>query len=64
MEKRRVVVTGIGAITPLGNDVETTWKNAIDGISGIGPLTRVNADEFPAKVAGEVKDFDPETLYG
>ena len=62
MEKRRVVVTGVGAITPLGNDVETTWNNIVSGVSGIGPLTRVNADDFPAKVAAEVKDFDP-TVY-
>ena len=62
MEKRRVVVTGVGAVTPLGNDVETTWKNIIEGKSGIGPLTRVNADEYPAKVAAEVKDFDPEAF--
>jgi 3-oxoacyl-[acyl-carrier-protein] synthase II len=59
MEKHRVVVTGLGAVTPLGNDVATTWKNIIAGESGIGPLTRVNADDFPAKVAAEVKDFDP-----
>lgn len=59
MEKRRVVVTGVGAVTPLGLDAETTWDNAIKGVSGIGPLTRVNADEFPAKVAAEVNDFDP-----
>jgi 3-oxoacyl-[acyl-carrier-protein] synthase II len=62
MEKRRVVVTGVGAITPLGNDAKTTWNNAINAVSGIGPLTRVNADDFPAKVAAEVKDFDP-TLF-
>ncbi len=62
MEKRRVVVTGLGAVTPLGNDVETTWNNIVAGVSGIGPLTRVNADDFPAKVAAEVKDFDP-SLY-
>lgn len=60
MEKRRVVVTGLGAITPLGNDVDTLWNNVINGVSGIGPLTRVNADQFPAKVAAEVKDFNPE----
>ncbi|WP_338472157.1 beta-ketoacyl-ACP synthase II [Niallia sp. XMNu-256] len=59
MEKRRVVVTGIGAVTPLGKDTETTWNNLVAGVSGIGPLTRVNADDFPAKVAAEVKDFDP-----
>jgi 3-oxoacyl-[acyl-carrier-protein] synthase II len=62
MEKRRVVVTGLGAVTPLGNDVETTWGNIKNGKSGIGPLTRVNVEEFPVKVAGEVNDFDP-TLY-
>jgi 3-oxoacyl-[acyl-carrier-protein] synthase II len=60
MEKRRVVVTGVGAVTPLGNDIETTWKNILEGKSGIGPLTRVNADEYPSKVAAELKDFDPE----
>jgi 3-oxoacyl-[acyl-carrier-protein] synthase II len=60
MTKRRVVVTGIGALTPLGNDAHTTWENIIAGKSGIGPLTRLNADEFPAKVAGELKDFDIE----
>ncbi|EST12917.1 beta-ketoacyl-ACP synthase II [Sporolactobacillus laevolacticus] len=60
--KRRVVVTGLGAVTPLGNDVATTWTNAIAGKSGIGIVTRVNPDDFRAKVAGEVKDFDPQ-LY-
>lgn len=62
MEKRRVVVTGVGAVTPLGLDVETTWKNIIDGKSGIGPLTRVNADEYPAKVAAQINDFNPEVF--
>ncbi|MDR4945916.1 beta-ketoacyl-ACP synthase II [Neobacillus cucumis] len=62
MEKRRVVVTGVGAVTPLGNDVETTWKGIIEGKSGVGPMTRVNADEYPAKVAAEVKDFNPEAF--
>lgn len=56
--KRRVVVTGVGAVTPLGNDVNTTWKGILQGQSGIGPLTRVNPDDYPAKVAGEVKDFN------
>ena len=60
MDKKRVVVTGIGAVTPLGNDAETTWKNILAGVSGVGPLTRVNADEYPAKVAAEVKDFNIE----
>ncbi len=60
MEKRRVVITGVGAVTPVGNDAETTWKNIIAGVSGIGPVTRVNADEYPAKVAAELKDFNIE----
>lgn len=62
MEKRRVVITGIGAVTPIGNDAETTWGNLIKGVSGIGPLTRVNADEYPAKVAAELKEFNPEAF--
>ncbi|MEW8970267.1 beta-ketoacyl-ACP synthase II [Mesobacillus jeotgali] len=62
MEKRRVVVTGIGAVTPLGNDAGTTWNNIIEGVSGIGPITRLNADEFPAKVAAEVKEFNVENF--
>ena len=57
---KRVVVTGIGAVTPLGNDAITTWENIVAGVSGIGPLTRINADEYPAKVAAEVKEFNPE----
>lgn len=59
MEKRRVVVTGIGAVTPLGNDANTTWENIINSQSGIDYITKVDKDQFPAKVAGEIKDFDP-----
>ncbi|GAE35433.1 beta-ketoacyl-ACP synthase II [Halalkalibacter akibai] len=62
MEKRRVVITGMGAVTPLGLDVATTWQNAIEGKSGVGPLTRVAAEEFPMKVAAEIRDFDPGTF--
>lgn len=62
MEKRRVVVTGIGAVTPLGNDAGTTWNNILEGVSGIGPVTRLNADDFPAKVAAEVKEFNVENF--
>ncbi|MED4729626.1 beta-ketoacyl-ACP synthase II [Aneurinibacillus migulanus] len=59
MNKQRVVITGIGMITPLGNDVKTTWNGIVGGRSGIGPLTRRDAEKFPVKVAGEAKDFDP-----
>lgn len=58
--KRRVVVTGIGAVTPLGNTAEETWSAIKEGKSGIGPLTRVDSEKFPAKVAAEIKDFDIE----
>ncbi|KZE49533.1 beta-ketoacyl-ACP synthase II [Rossellomorea marisflavi] len=60
MDMKRVVVTGLGTVNPLGNDVDTTWANALAGKSGIGPLTRLNADEYPAKVAAELKDFNIE----
>lgn len=60
MTKRRVVVTGVGAVTPLGNNVESTWKNILNGVSGIATLTRLNPDDFPAKVVGELKDFNVE----
>lgn len=58
MTKRRVVITGVGAISPLGNDAETLWKNIQNGESGIGMITKVNKDDFPVHVAAEVKDFD------
>ncbi len=58
MELKRVVVTGLGAITPLGNDVETTWNNAVNGVSGAGPITHFNAELFKTQFACEVKDFD------
>lgn len=58
MEKRRVVVTGIGAVTPLGNDAKTLWENIVANQSGIDFITRVNKDDFPVHVAAEVKDFD------
>lgn len=57
--KRRVVVTGMGAITPLGNNLETTWEALKAGKSGVGPLTRLDKDEFPSQVAGEIRDFNP-----
>ncbi|GIN89924.1 3-oxoacyl-[acyl-carrier-protein] synthase 2 [Siminovitchia terrae] len=59
---RRVVVTGLGTVSPVGNDVETSWKNILAGKSGIGPLTRLNPEEFSAKVAAEVKDFEIENI--
>jgi len=60
MTKRRVVVTGIGMLTPLGNDVDTTWSNILAGKSGITDITRFDATAFSTRFAGEVKDFNPE----
>ncbi|WP_010093619.1 beta-ketoacyl-ACP synthase II [Ornithinibacillus scapharcae] len=62
MSERRVVVTGVGAITPVGNDVNTMWESLLASKSGIDFVTQVNKEDFPAKVAAEVKDFDP-SLY-
>ncbi|HOO94915.1 MAG TPA: beta-ketoacyl-ACP synthase II [Proteiniphilum sp.] len=59
MELKRVVVTGLGAITPLGNDVQTTWENALAGKSGAGPITHFDASLFKTQFACEVKDFNP-----
>lgn len=56
---KRVVITGVGAITPLGNDVQTFWQNLIKGESGAGPITKFNTEHFKTKFACEVKDFDP-----
>jgi 3-oxoacyl-[acyl-carrier-protein] synthase II len=57
--RRRVVVTGVGMVTPLGNDAETTWQNLVAGQSGAGPITRFDASDFPVRFACELKDFDP-----
>ncbi|HLS06595.1 MAG TPA: beta-ketoacyl-ACP synthase II [Bacillota bacterium] len=58
MTERRVVITGLGAISPVGNDVETMWENIIAGKSGIDYISRVDREQFPVHVAAEVKDFD------
>jgi len=55
---RRVVVTGLGAVSPLGNDVATTWDGIVNGRSGIGPITNFDATNFTTRIAGEVRDFD------
>lgn len=57
--KRRVVVTGLGALTPLGNSVDASWEGVIAGKSGIGPITKFDCSAYKTKIAGEVKNFDP-----
>ena len=56
---RRVVITGTGVITPVGNDVQTYWKNLLDAVCGIDVITSIPTDDLPVKIAGEVKDFNP-----
>lgn len=62
MELKRVVVTGLGSVTPIGLDVPTTWNNAINGVSGAGPITHFDASKFKTQFACEVKAFDPSTI--
>lgn len=61
--ERRVVVTGMGVITPVGNDVETFWKNLVNGVNGIERVTEFPTDDLPSKVGGTVKNFNPDD-YG
>ena len=64
MSKRRVVVTGLGTINPLGNNVSDTWNNLINGISGIDYISSFETDELPVTFAGEVKNFDANEYMG
>jgi 3-oxoacyl-[acyl-carrier-protein] synthase II len=57
---RRVAVTGLGVVTPIGHDVETVWSSLVEGVSGVGPITRFDTTEYPTKIAAEVRGFEPE----
>ena len=59
MDKRRVVITGVGAVTPVGNTAEEFWQALMEGRSGIGPITRFDTTGFDTRIAGELKGFDP-----
>jgi len=58
MSKRRVVITGLGIVSPVGNDIKSAWGNILAGKSGIGPITNFDATDFPVRFCGEVRDFD------
>jgi len=58
MSKRRVVITGLGIVSPVGNDIKSAWGNILAGKSGIGPITNFDAADFPVRFCGEVRDFD------
>jgi 3-oxoacyl-[acyl-carrier-protein] synthase II len=60
---RRVVITGIGVVTPLGNDLETFWSNLKNGVSGIGRIQAFDPSAFDCQIAGEVRDFDPKSVF-
>ena len=60
---RRVVVTGMGIVSPVGNDLESAWTNIREGRSGIGPVQEIDASEFPTRIAGEIRDFDVSDYF-
>jgi 3-oxoacyl-[acyl-carrier-protein] synthase II len=60
---RRVVITGMGAVTPLGNDLETSWRNLRNGVSGIGRIQAFDTSAYDSQIAGEVRDFDPKNYF-
>ena len=57
---RRVAITGLGFVTPIGNDLETVWSSLVEGVSGVGPITHFDTSDYSTRIAGEVKDFEPE----
>ena len=58
MSKRRVVVTGMGIVSPVGSDIATAWDNVVNGRSFIAPISRFDTTAFPTRFAGDVRDFD------
>ena len=64
MSQARVVVTGLGILSPLGNDLQSSWDGIVNGRSGIGPITHFDATGYATRIAGEVRDFDAKTPPG
>ncbi|MGE5124149.1 MAG: beta-ketoacyl-[acyl-carrier-protein] synthase family protein, partial [Acidobacteriaceae bacterium] len=62
--RKRVVITGLGCITPLGNDVSTMWRNILAGKSGVGLISHYDTSQFKVKIGAEVKDFDGAAVFG
>ncbi len=63
MSIRRVVITGMGVVTPVGNDLTTFWRNITGGVSGIGPITHFDVSAFDCRIAGEVRNFDADKIF-
>ncbi|MEQ1860964.1 MAG: beta-ketoacyl-ACP synthase II [Chthoniobacteraceae bacterium] len=63
MSQRRIVITGMGVTTPLGNDISTFWNNLVNGVSGIGPITHFDVAEYKCRIAGEVRDFNAQAQF-
>ena len=59
-ENKRVVITGMGALSPIGNDAQTSWENALKGVNGIDTITRIDTEDYNVHLAGELKDFNIE----
>ncbi len=61
-DDQRIVITGIGVVSPVGTGIETMWHNLLEGVSGVSPIERFNADGYPTRIAAEIKDFEPEAF--
>jgi len=62
MSREKIVITGLGSVAPNGNNVDEYWANLISGVSGIGPITYFDSSNHRVKIAGQLTDFDPETI--
>ena len=60
---RRVVITGLGVVTPIGNDLDTFWHNLRNGVSGIGRIQAFDTSAFDCQIAGEIRDFEPKNYF-